>query len=112
MPEKHDIDSDDLWRRVGLDELRQALARVENLSSGFEKALRTLPPCNTCARVSLLEQIQTAGRHLSSEAASLSVLAGTLKQAVSAAEKMQAELATNIPEPCQCSSGKCICHDD
>ena len=111
MSETHEVDSNDLWRRVGLDELRQALARVQGLTAGFEKALRTLPPCNTCARVSLLEQIQATGRHLSSEAASLSVLASTLKQAVAAAEQMQAELAANAPEPCQCSSGECTCHD-
>src|SRR3989338_3167269 len=98
-----ELNSEDLWRRVGLDELRQALVRTQGLIQEFEQALRTLPPCNACARVSLLEQIHTAGRHLSGEAASLSVLAGVLTQAVAAAEQTQTELAANAPSPCRCS---------
>lgn len=105
------IDSEDLWRRVGLDELRQTLVRTQTLMQQFEQALRTLPPCNACARVSLLEQVHSAGRHLSVEAGSLSVLAGMLKQAVAAAEQTQTELAANAPPPCRCSSGPCTCHE-
>ena len=106
-----EVNSEDLWRRMGLDELRHALVRTQGVMQQFEQALRTLPPCNACARVSLLEQIHAAGRHLSSEAASLSVLAGTLKQAVAAAEQTQTKLAANAPPPCRCSSGQCTCHD-
>ena len=106
-----EIDSEDLWRRVGLDELRQALGRVHGLTERFEQALHTLPPCNACARVNLLEQIHTAGRHLSGEVTSLAVLATTLKQAVAAAEQTQAELAANAPDPCRCSFGQCTCHE-
>ena len=105
------LNSEDLWRRVGLDELRQTLVRAQGLMERFEQALRTLPPCNTCARVSLLEQIHSAGRHRSGEAGSLSVLAGVLTQAVAAAEQTQTELAANAPPPCRCSSGQCTCHD-
>lgn len=105
------VDTDDLWRRVGLEELRQALERVTALANEFAGALKALPPCNACARVSLLEQIHTSGRHLSGEAGSLSVLAGALKQAVAAAEQTQAELVANAPSPCRCSSGQCTCHD-
>lgn len=104
------IDTEDIWRRVGLEELRHALVRARGLMERFEQALRTLPPCNTCARASLLEQIDTAGRHLSGEAASLSVLASTLKQAVASAEQTQAALVVNAPDPCHCSSGQCTCH--
>lgn len=105
------IDSEDIWRRVGLEELRQALVRAQGLIEQFEQALHTLPPCNTCARVNLLEQISTAGHHLSGEVTSLSVLASTLKQAVATAEQTQAELAANAPDPCQCSTGECTCHN-
>ena len=106
-----ELNSEDLWRRVGLHELRQALVRTQGLMQEFEQALRTLPPCNACARVNLLEHIHAAGRHLSGEVASLSALAGTLKQAVAAAEQIQTELAANAPAPCRCSSGQCTCHE-
>lgn len=106
-----ELNSEDLWRRVGLDELRQALVRAQGLMERFEQALRMLPPCNTCARVNLLEQIHTTGRHLSGEVTTLSILAGTLKQAVAAAEQTQAELVADAPEPCHCSSGQCTCHE-
>lgn len=105
------IDSEDLWRRVGLNELRQALVRARDLMERLDQALRTLPPCNTCARISLLEQIHTVGRYLGNEVSSLSVLASTLKQAVAAVEQTQAELIENAPVPCQCSTGQCTCHD-
>lgn len=105
------IDSEDIWRRVGLDQLRQALVSTQNLAESFEQSLRALPPCNACARVSLLEQIRTTGGRLSGEVTSLSVLADTLKQAVAAAEKTQIDLIANAPYPCQCSKGQCTCHD-
>ncbi len=105
------IDSEDIWRRVGLGELRQELVRTQSLMQEFEQALRTLPPCNACARVSLLEQIHAAGRHLSVASGGLSVLAGTLKQAVAAVEQTQTELMANAPASCRCSSGPCSCHD-
>ncbi|MBI3996446.1 MAG: hypothetical protein HY352_02180 [Candidatus Omnitrophica bacterium] len=106
-----ELNSEDLWRRVGLDELRQALVRTRGLMEQFEQALRMLPPCNACARVALLERIDAAGQGLSGEIIGLSVLASTLKQAVAAAEHTQAELGANTPEPCRCSSGQCTCHE-
>ncbi|MBI4597862.1 MAG: hypothetical protein HY737_05620 [Candidatus Omnitrophica bacterium] len=106
-----ELNSEDLWRRVGLDELRQALVRVQGLAAAFENALQTLPPCTACARVALLERIDAAGRDLSGEVTGLSVLASTLKQAVAAAEQTQTELAANALAPCRCSSGECTCHD-
>jgi hypothetical protein len=77
----------------------------------FEQALRTLPPCNACARASLLEYIHTAGHHLSGEVASLSVLAGALKHAVAAVEQARTELSATAPAPCRCSSEACTCHE-
>lgn len=105
------IDSDDLWRRVGLGELRQALQRVTHLTRTFEEVLRELPPCNTCARGSLLEQIHAAGSHLGRELVGLTVLAKSLKEAVAAAEQTQAELVAHAPKPCRCTTGPCACHD-
>lgn len=105
------IDSEDIWRRVGLEELRRALVQVTDQMKGLEQVLRVLPPCNACARGQLLEQIQTAGSHLSRELVGLTVLAGSLKGAVTTAEQAQAELAANAPDPCRCSSGQCTCHE-
>lgn len=105
------IDAEDLWRRVGLDELRCALVRIECLTKQFEQALRALPPCSRCARVSLMEQIRETGGRLSGEAGSLSALAETLKRAVAAAEQTQAALAANAPEACHCTTSRCTCHE-
>ena len=106
-----DVDGEEFWRRVGLDELRHALARVHGLTARFEEVVRTLPPCNACARAHLLEQIDTVCRHLGSEATVLAVLAATLTQAVAAAEQTRAELVAKAPDPCQCPSGPCTCHE-
>jgi hypothetical protein len=105
------LDSDDLWRRVGLGELRNALQRVERLTRTFEQALRALPPCNTCARGSLLEQIHTVGSHLDRELVGVTVLANSLKEAVAAAEPTREALAAGAPAPCQCGRGPCTCHE-
>ncbi len=57
----HEIDSEDLWKRIGLDELRQALAEIERLSRQFVQSLRVLPPCTTRVRVTLISQIGDTG---------------------------------------------------
>lgn len=86
-------DLDELWRRVGLSELRGAL-----------------PSCDQCARARLLEQIRGAGGRLSSEAVNLSVPAESVKTTVKAAEDAQCTLETNPPQPCRCPAGECRCH--
>ncbi len=106
------IDSDELWKRVGLEQLRRTLVRVQDLVKHFKQALHTLPPCNSCARVALLEQISMTGRKLSGEVTSLSVLAATLKQAVAIAEHTQIELTADALKPCECTGGQCLCHDE
>jgi hypothetical protein len=105
------VDTEELWRRVGLQELRQALIQIEELMYGFEKTLRALPPCNTCARAKLVERIQSDSHRLSREITSLSVLAESLKDALSTTEQCTADLTTNAPAPCQCTGGECTCHE-
>jgi len=105
-----DSDIDALWKRVGLQELREALARTEELIRGFEGALKAMPSCDDCAQVALLDQIRKTGGRLSSETVSLSVLAENLKEAVATAELAQAELGANAPDPCRCPTGLCTCH--
>jgi len=102
---------ENIWKRVGLDELRQALATVDNLTHRFERALQELPRCNQCARIVLLEQIQKTGDSLSGELISLSALAGTLKNTIQIAEKAQKHLAKDVPPACRCEEGECTCHD-
>jgi hypothetical protein len=105
-----DLDSAELWKRVGLEELRATLTRVRGLTEQFEGILRTLPPCTTCARASLLRQIETGSRQLGGEAISLAVLAQSLQEAVAAAENVHDELQTTASSPCACPSNRCICH--
>ena len=105
------LDSEDLWRRVGLDELRKALVRIEELMYGFEKTLRSLPPCNACARAKLVERIQSDSHRLSREMTTLSVLAESLKGALGTAEQCTTDLTANAPAPCRCTGGACTCHE-
>ena len=111
MPSMPSAETELLWKRVGLEELRRALSRIEALTTGFERALRRLPPCSTCARTNLFGQIRTTSGQLSSETASLSALAATLQQAAAAAEQMEAQLMANVPKPCRCEGGTCTCHE-
>gem|GEM_PF-1852990 len=101
---------ENLWRNLGLEELRIALKKIEDFSRKFEGALQALPECDQCARVSLLEQIQASGEILGGEVVNIVALAGTLKQAVSVAEKAQNHLVESCPPACRCSGGACTCH--
>ena len=109
--QRHRDAAQDLWKQVGLEELRKALKDVEILTRHFEKLLRMLPPCSTCARVNLLQQVHAVGSRLGSEIISLTVLASILKQVMAVAEQAQGELVADAPAPCQCSTGPCTCHD-
>ena len=100
----------ELWKSVGLEELRLALRKVEEECGKFENSLRALPECDQCARVALLEQIQKTGKELGGEIISLVTLSETLKQAVGTAEEAQVVLSQNCPPACCCKSGKCPCH--
>ena len=102
---------EDLWQRVGLQELRRALRRVQELTREFEAALGTLPACHTCARATLVEQINRTAHRLGQHAASVSVLASTLSDAMAATEEARKALISNVPSPCQCAGGPCTCHD-
>ena len=107
-----ELETEGLWRRLGLGELRAALERISALEGRFEQALRALPPCTSCAKVAMLEDIRGTGRRLSGEAASLSALAETLKEAVAASLRAQEALTAQAPTPCRCASGQCVCHDE
>ena len=106
-----EVDSDELWRRVGLAELRQALVRTEELMVRFEQTLQTLPPCTTCARAKLLEQLERQTGRLAQEMTGLAVLATTLKQTLVTLEQAEAALQQNVPAPCRCRTDVCTCHE-
>lgn len=110
MPPIEPIDSDAIWTRVGLQELRRSLATVEQSIAIFERALQGLPSCNTCARSQLLQRLQAASNHLGRESISVSMLAETLKQAMATAERAQHSLTTPPPSPCRCVAEPCRCH--
>ena len=103
------VDTEDIWKRVGLEELRQALERVTTLAEEFEDALKALPPCDACARALLLERIEASGRRLGGAAISVSTLADVLRQAQATAEDAQQELVRCAPESCACPPGRCAC---
>ena len=102
--------SEDLWKQVGLQELRHSLDRVRVLADHFEQLLGTLPPCQGCARATLLQEIRTAGGQLGSKIISLTVLAETMREALVTAQQADAELAANAPGPCRCPGEVCTCH--
>lgn len=106
------LDSEDLWRRVGLGELRKAIVQAEAQVRQFEQALRCLPPCDACARGQLLEQLQLTSSRVGREVAGVSMLAGALREAVTAVEQLPETLAAKTPEPCRCRQGQsCTCHE-
>ena len=105
------IDTDAIWRRVGLEELRQALRHIEDAMGSFQKTVQGLPPCNTCARARLLEHIRATSHRLGTEVVSLSVLADAMRMALEHAERTQARLMAQPPDPCRCDDRPCTCHD-
>lgn len=105
------VDTEEIWRRIGLEKLRRSLAEVKDLVRGFEQGLTSLPSCNQCARREMMKQIEATGNRLSGEVISLSVLASSLEKALKTAEQTQKELCKNAPAPCQCPEGECTCHE-
>lgn len=104
-------EGEELWRRVGLEELRAALAEVKRSLRRFERTLEDLPPCSTCARTMLLEHIHTAGRELTGRVTGVALLAESLREAVAEAERVHATLSRETRKPCRCASGICTCHE-
>ena len=112
MPDPTFSDTDIIWKRVGLEELREKLEKVKLLSEHFEQALRNLPSCDECARAVLFEQIKKTGNDLSGEVLSLTVLSETLRSVVAAVEKSREKLTASPAPACRCSGNPCACHHD
>ena len=104
------VDIERLWRRVGLQELRQTLKKVGTLMDSFGQTLKSLPSCDECAKAVLLEQIRATSNQVGVEAVSISVLAETLRESVTVTEKATAQLNANAPDPCRCAGEVCRCH--
>lgn len=110
MVQSPGLESEALWKRVGLEELRAALLSVTRLAVELEEALRDLPPCDSCARAALLAKIETSGRKLGGAAITISTLADILRQAQETVEAACKELETCAPEACACPPGRCTCN--
>ncbi|PIQ84645.1 MAG: hypothetical protein COV75_01205 [Candidatus Omnitrophica bacterium CG11_big_fil_rev_8_21_14_0_20_63_9] len=104
------LDTQELWRRVGLEQLRNTLGRISRMIVEFEEVLRSLPSCNECARSQLIQQLNQRSTTLSAEFTTLAVLAEGLQQAVAQTEAAHGELLERIPSPCHCASHPCTCH--
>lgn len=104
------LSTDELWRRVGLEELRHTIRQTEDAVHAFEQALKHLPTCNACARLALLEQLRGSSRNLGREAVGLQVLIATLQQTMDIVEREQAVLSEHSPTPCRCAGEPCRCH--
>lgn len=103
-------DAENLWKRVGLEQLRHSLLKVEELTHSFEESLKGLPKCDQCAKVALIEKIQSSAGDLGGEVVGLSALAGTLKESIGSAERAKEALEQDCPDNCQCSGEPCTCH--
>lgn len=103
-------DIENLWKRIGLEKLRNSLLKVEELSRSFEETLKDLPKCDPCAKVALLDKIQSTAKELGGEVVGLSALTGTLRESIGVAEEAKARLEQECPENCQCSGEPCKCH--
>lgn len=104
------LSTDELWRRVGLEELREAVKRVGGTMQQFERTLEALPTCNACARLVLLKDLAQASRQLGRETVGLSVLLDSLKQAMAIVEQEQQSLSEAPLQPCRCAGEPCRCH--
>ncbi len=102
--------SEQIWKRIGLHELRSALENIVKAAQRFEEALGQLPTCDECAKLALLEHIQNTGRKLGTQATSLSVLAESLKGTETVAENLKSSLIEHAPKPCKCNGKECSCH--
>lgn len=102
--------SEQIWKRIGLHELRSALENIVTAAKRFEQALRELPICDECAKLALLEHIQRTGRKLGTQVVSLSVLAESLTGTAGVAENLKSSLIEHAPTPCKCSGKVCSCH--
>ncbi len=102
--------SEQLWKRIGLHELRNALENIVTAAKRFEQALRELPTCDECAKLALLEHIQNTGRKLGTQVVSLSVLAESLTGSADVAQNLKSDLIEHAPQPCKCSGKVCSCH--
>ena len=110
MPDSQPIDTDRIWTRVGLQELRQALSGVIASMQELHGVLNALPACNTCARRALIERIHTASRQVGQQSTGLAVLAASLQSAMQAVEQTDTEMRIHHPEACQCAGEPCRCH--
>ena len=110
MPSSQTIDSDELWKRAELEELRNAVRRAEYAIHQFERVLRALPSCNACARLKLIEQLHSTSNRLGKETVGLAILAQGLKNAMEATERTQSALMQQSPAPCRCTQTPCTCH--
>lgn len=104
------VDLDELWKRVGLGELRGALEKVDSLRRDLEGLLRNLPSCDTCARAALMSQIEKAGIRLGGEVFGLTTMAASLGKTMAAAEGAIAQWVDQPVSPCRCSGEPCRCH--
>ena len=86
------------------------LKRLGTLMDSFGQTVKSLPSCDECARAALLEQIRATSNQVGIEAVSLSVLAETLREAITVVEEAQSQLHANAPDPCRCAGQVCRCH--
>ncbi len=110
MGTRSDVDAEHLWRRVGLDELHKIFKDIEEKFKLFSALLHSLPPCDECAKLILIEEIEKTGRKLNAQVAGLTSLAETLRSSFEITEKLKTNLVENAPHLCQCKQGNCICH--
>lgn len=111
MNDGKQMDMERLWRRVGLETLRQALGRIQNLEKIFEKTLEDLPVCDDCARRVLFEKLEQVGIRLGGEVLSVTTLAASFREALAVLERGRAELAGSLSHACRCPQEPCNCHE-
>lgn len=111
MNEGKQVDIEQLWRRVGLDAMRQALARIRSLDQIFEKTLEDLPVCDDCARRVLFEKLEQVGIRLGGEVLNVTTLAASFQGALAVLERGRVELAGSLSHACRCPQEPCNCHE-
>lgn len=102
-------ETEQLWRRIGLEELRQAVEKTQQAINDFQRAVEALPDCEHCARVALLEKVGHSSAALERSVVGVNVLASVLQEAVAVAGQARQRLALKPPAACRCPGEPCQC---
>lgn len=105
-------EAEQLWRRIGLEELRQAIKKTRQTMDDFERTVEALPDCEHCARAAILQEVGHSSAALERSVIGVNLLASVLQETVAAVDKAKQTTAGRPVTACRCPAGPCQCQED